>query len=357
MPSKYCVISHLHEYQIQRYLLTFGSVFVILFTILGCPLFFAEVYQQVERKCYNARGSEYWRFLTWSVVITSFIVNALVLANNFYVLMSFYQQYETTSKESLLCLVMFSVIGNGVWIVNFLSGVGVLAYLKWKKMSSRDPSSPEDNITGNDSCSSMWLHICGIALGYAIIVHFLQLISFHVVYVILGAIASPTETLSVVCNYVAGYLFAVTYIAVVLKYVKKKRFLDRNVTLSCCIFPLCIAGLSLIISMTCYTAFFYLTDSMNQNSGMLGIVKSFLPSLFVMFLGFLGHKVLIYIDNSEQVENSSLKSTDETLQNNGSPDGSSQDKSLEQKNSLDVQEPTNSDTDTLIHDEKDSKKN
>jgi len=43
-------------------------------------------------------------------------------------------------------------------------------------------------------------------------------------------------------------------------------------------------------------------DYTSQNEGILGVVKSFLPSLFVTFLGFIGHKILIRIGKKSSKE-------------------------------------------------------
>ena len=111
------------------------------------------------------------------------------------------------------------------------------------------------------------------------------------------------------CNYVTGYLFAVIYIEVILKYMNKMYF-NKYIALNftCCILPLFIGGLSLIVSVACFTALFYrftaVMDYTNQNEGVLGVVKSFLPSLFVTFffhpyllLASLGTKFLNALEN------------------------------------------------------------
>ena len=129
-----------------------------------------------------------------------------------------------------------------------------------------------------------------IALGYTIVVHFLQLLSFHVVYIILGAIASPSVTLSVLCNYVTAYLFAVVYVAVILKYMDKVHF-ENYVSLNfiSCILPLFTGDLLLIVSVACFTALFYhftvAMDYTSQNEGIKGVVKSIFPSILAVSLG------------------------------------------------------------------------
>ena len=45
MSSKYCVIKHEPYYDTQRNVLNSGSVLVIIFTMLGFPLLFVELYQ------------------------------------------------------------------------------------------------------------------------------------------------------------------------------------------------------------------------------------------------------------------------------------------------------------------------
>ena len=435
VPSKYCVINYESYYDTQRLLLNIGSALVILFTVLGFPFLFLELYQPVIKKLKDDSGSEYWRFIAWSVVIVSFFVNIAIFINNGFVLHVFYGKYGSTSLGVLTFLIVFSVICYGIWIINFISSLAAIWYLDSSNNFSKDlplpqlleklcepkNSSPQANAgqgnplaieqgnhqanagqgnpqaieqgnhqanagqgnpqaieqgnhqanagqgnpqaieqgnhqanagqgnaqaieqgnqanagqgnpqaieqgnhqanagqgnclanaeqgIGNPERSAGTCCCCGyhkgccryciaIALGYTIVVHFLQLLSFHVVYIILGAIALPFETLSVLCNYVTAYLFAVIYIAVILKYMNKVYFQNYiSLNFLCCILPLLIGGLSLITGVACFTALFYrFTEVMeftSQNEGVLGVVKSFLPSLFVTLLGFIGHKIL-----------------------------------------------------------------
>ena len=397
--SKYCVIKHEHYYATQRHLLNIASVLVILFTVVGFPFLFVELYQPVidmlkdtnqendtsrqndtnqqndtsrqndTNQEKNSSGSAYWRFITWSVVIVSLIVNILILVNNVFVLNDSDEQYDSTSRNLVFAI---TVICYFVGIIDFLSCLAAIGYLDWFKSFPKDLPLPlllektckpdnncctrandveqgssqgnhENRSTGTCSChrKGCCLYSIAIAFGYAIFVHFLQLISFHTVYIILGAIASPFETLSVLCNYVTGYLFAVIYIAVILKYMDKVYFIKHSqngveqqdccamlrilsLNVMCCIIPLITGGILLIASVALFTAFFYkFTEVMeltNQNEGVVGVVKSFLPSLFVSLLGFFGHKILKRISRSSR--SSSEENREGSSQAGNTPRGS-----------------------------------
>ena len=343
MPTKYCVINYEGHYDNERLLLNIDSVLVIFFTLLGSPLLFVELYQPIINKLNDDSGSEYWRFVAWNVVIVSSLVNILVFNNNGYVLHVFHSQYDLTSSIFIF-LITFSVICYGVWIINFFSCLTGIFYLSYDERFSKELPIPcllaiicipnnsstqvndeqdtlhvENGLQEEHAEEQLHEHVdpeagcCGkkppcrysiaIALGCTIVVHFLQLLSFHIVYFIIGAIASPIDTLSVLCNYVMAYLFAVIYIAVILKYMNKVYFKDisknrKKITYNiiCCILPLLIGGLSLIASVclfvTLFDQFTVVMEVTSQNEGVLGVVKSFLPSLFVTFLGFIGHKIL-----------------------------------------------------------------
>ena len=224
VPSKYCVINYEGYYDTQRLLLNFGSALVILFTVLGFPLLFVELYQPVIEKLNDSSGSEYWRFIAWSVVIVSFIVNILIFVNNGFVLQSFSKQYDSTSKSILIFLIMFSIICFGAWIINFASCLLAIGHLRNTNSFPKDlplplllerilntcynKSLPSKIKTRQSGAKEHGKNICccwntrqccsycyAIAFGYATLVHFLQLVSFHIVYFILGAIASPIGTL------------------------------------------------------------------------------------------------------------------------------------------------------------------
>ena len=384
MTSKYCVINYESYYNTQRLLLNIGSILVILFTVLGFPFFFVELYQPVIDKLNDDRGSEYWRFIAWSVVIVSFFVNILIFINNGFVLGIFHNQYGSTLLAILIFLIVFSVLCYGVWIINFLSCVVAIWYLKFYDIFSKDlplprllnkfctpdnsnsqataeqgnprataeqdgprataeqgsprataeQGSPQANAEQGNPERSAGTCCCGgyskkrccpysivIALGYTIVVHFLQLLSFHVVYIILGAIASPSVTLSVLCNYVTAYLFAVVYISVILKYMDKvyfKKYVSLNFIF--CILPLFSGGLLLIVSVACFTALFYrftvAMDYTSQNEGILGVVKSIFPSILVTVLSFIGNKILVHIQKSSRSEKNSRSSTETPLGHN-----------------------------------------
>ena len=107
-------------------------------------------------------------------------------------------------------------------------------------------------------------------------------------YIILEAIASPSVTLSVLCNYVTAYLFAVVYVAVILKYMDKVHF-ENYVSLNfiSCILPLFTGDLLLTVSVACFTALLYhFTVAMDYtNEGIKGVVKSIFPSILAVSLG------------------------------------------------------------------------
>ncbi len=322
-PSKYCVLYHEHSYISHRYLLNVGSLLLIIFSVLGFPLLFVELYKPVVNKLNGPSGSDYWRFIAWSVVFVSFFVNCLIIVNNAIILKEIIGQYDSSSLDILIFTLVFSVFCFGVWILDFFGCTFAIAYMHFYKEDfpknfptpilltkllekfqccccngglDEDAGDNERNRKNNKCCPKC----IAIALGYTIFVHFLQLTSFHVVYIMLGAIAAPGETLSVFCSFITAYIFAVIYVAVIFKYLSIEHFKDRvtwNFVL--CIIPLGFAGVTLIGSVALFTAFFYkfsiVMEITSTNEGLWGLVKSFLPTLLVAFLGFCGHKLLKYI--------------------------------------------------------------
>ncbi len=468
----YCVLQHQGVYLHRRYILLSGSLLMIIFTVLAFPVLFARLYDSFIEKLRGPSGSEYWRYITWSVLFVSLLVNCLAIANNTMVLMELIEQYEFSRDVFSFFVFLFSVFCFGVWIVDIIGASIAIAYIyrdrpnefntripppvllgKFLKKfeccceffsscnrerdahndeqndtrdnsnlesgnnnptdpehghsdpidpqhdqqtvdpqhgqsdpgnpqhgqsdpqhsqsdltdpqhgqsdpgnpqhgqsdpqhgqsdltdpqhGQSDPVDPEHNHrdstnpesqrgnptnTRHDNNSTRHLGRCAkciaLAFGYTIIVHFLQIISFHVVYIMLGAIAAPTETLSVLCSFITAYLFAVIYVAIILKFLDKDNYFKKNLCLdfTLCILPLSVAGIALIVSIALFTAFFYsfniVMEITSRSEGLWGVVKSFLPALFVAFLGFCGSKLLTYIEPRKRDATSESDSSKES---------------------------------------------
>ncbi len=351
--GSYCVLQQEGGYNTQRILLNVASLTITIFFAIGVGATLMKYYSLIEKKL---RESEYWKFLTWSILIISLLAICLILANNGYLLYKICHQYDSKSLEFVF-MIVHSIICFGVWPVDAVCCIVAMRFLQ---ISSRK-------------------YCCFAVTGSTIMVYFIQLMSFHVAYINLGATAAPSETLSVVCSFITVYIFAVIYFAVLVKYLTSRcdcipnewssvcdnscyRYCSRKID-SCCKHKCCnyifccldkidscckhkccnyifccldkidscckhkccnyifcglfvIAGTALIGGIAILTAFFYrlpiVMDISSQNEGLWGVIKFVLPALFVSLLGYCGNKILKY-DNANQNPATELPSVaDET---------------------------------------------
>ena len=138
---------------------------------------------------------------------------------------------------------------------------------------------------------------------------FLQLSSFHSVYILLGTICTPVTTLSITSFYIATYFFFVAFVAVVLKSTDGTN-LKKGVV--------CAAVISAIlftIFAICLVLYFYkytvLVQGYRNTGGIFGIVGSLLPSIIVALGGWCGTRLIKCIKPAHEDESRSRN--EETL--------------------------------------------
>jgi hypothetical protein len=130
---------------------------------------------------------------------------------------------------------------------------------------------------------------------------FLQLSSFHSMYILLGAISTPVGTISITTFYIACLFSLIAVVAIALKstnnpdYYKWDTFKWINVFK--CILPILVAVL-LFASMGLFIAYFYnYIQSFSNHGGYLVLIGNILPSAVVGLGGFFSSRLIKYIED------------------------------------------------------------
>ena len=140
---------------------------------------------------------------------------------------------------------------------------------------------------------------------------FLQLMSFHSVYIVLGTIATPVETLSLTTFYIALFFNLVAFIAVFLKatddidYNQKCGWKELICITMKCLLPLLAVGLFAVCAFF-FVIYFsnYLTviQGSNNSVGILSVLGSILPSALIGLAGFCGTRIMNCIGTNNEEE-------------------------------------------------------
>ena len=128
-----------------------------------------------------------------------------------------------------------------------------------------------------------------LLLGSVSFTFFLQLSSFHSVYILLGILSTPVETLSVTTFYIACFFCLVAFNAFVLKLTDNKKINMCKVVFSV------LTGCVFIACAVLFVMFFYNYITMVQSyksGGFLTIVGRILPAVCVTVGGYVGTKLL-----------------------------------------------------------------
>lgn len=118
---------------------------------------------------------------------------------------------------------------------------------------------------------------------------FLQLSSFHSVYILLGTICTPVPTLSITSFYIATYFCLVAFVAVVLKCTDDTNLKVGTIisVISAVLFTICVV--LLVLYFYNYTV---MVQGYHNTGGIFGIVGSILPSIIVVFGGWCGTRLM-----------------------------------------------------------------
>ena len=124
---------------------------------------------------------------------------------------------------------------------------------------------------------------------------FLQLSGFHIFFIILGVLATPINSISMFCFYIAFTFLSIAFVAILLKMSNTDKGFVWLVT-----FVICFVGLaSLITLILYYYSYIYSIDDNTYHSGALTILGHILPAAVTVLLAFFGKNIISYIKDGE----------------------------------------------------------
>ena len=254
-PSDYCIIDQEHDYFEQRLYMNIGAVTLMIAIMFATPLILVSIYDTFRKK---VNGN--MMYFVWSIVTVSFIATGLMLYfdgktvrfniglypnhktdHGYYDIFKYFILLSVTlgiiiigdTVVMILALIHVRPVGNRKFpipeLFRFIKYIlGCCGHCGGCNQSNRnqnidpegEPLVQDGNGRGRGLCQVRQLCCseCLVLLfGCVSFTLFLQLSSFHSLYILLGTISTPVETLSITSFYIATYFFLVAFVAVVLK--------------------------------------------------------------------------------------------------------------------------------------------
>ena len=341
--SDYCVIDNENLYEKQRLYMNLGGMCLVVAIMIGAPVLLVGVYdnlrKKLEQKNNNPSPSSSPEnnklFFFWSFTFVSTIVNVLILYLDISTIVANINLYPSNPNESGFYDIYIYIILSATLLVATMIGdfIGVIiAVVKVNPSGENkfpvpalfqfvrklltcgkecgpgqrqgDGYEPIPGSEGNcwskvkRSCCSECLVFL---FGSVSLTLFFQLVCFHSMYIILGALSTPIETISITTFYIADFFCFVAFFAIVLKstnnpeYYKLKDCKSLIANFFKCICPL-IAAVFFVAAAILFILYFQnyviMVQQYSNNGGYLAIIGSILPSALVSFSGYCATKLI-----------------------------------------------------------------
>ncbi len=316
--SLYCVHNREEEYNTIRILLTTAACFLAFFFSIGTPTILVGVYGRLHKKM--ADRSRDWQYIVWAVAIVAFFLTpAMIAADIFFV--SNYKRNMDHNTIICYCFLVVTVVTGlltvalGLCYIISIRGTITVDGEILKFSDFPVPHALELLIYAFD-------RFCGfgcksgknvvIFLACSSFTHFLVLVGFHGIYMILGVVASPIVILSRISFYITASLCLVAFTAFFLKFsdksqcdklcktdVQEKYFKVIRVI---SYVPPVLSAFLLFASVVMFGVFYYyfsIVINNWHNDDFLSILGSFLPSALLAFASFCGKELMNCLKEKE----------------------------------------------------------
>lgn len=353
--SDYCVIDQEDRYAKLRKYVNIGSMVLIFAIMVAAPITLVAVYDYL---CASVKGN--MLFFAWSLMLGSCFAACAMLAFDVLTIKYNIHLYPQSPNgigfhDIFVYFLTFTIILGVVIIFDFVLMVMALLYLRPSqhrilpipellnffrrvlltpcrlsrkcKGHGRRQLEEKTRLLGTvlskiqQSCCSECLVLL---FGSFFFTLFLQLSSFHFLYIILGAISIPVVSLSISTFYIACFFCFVAFIAIILKstnnpdYFKWDTLKCMNLNILRCASPFLAAAL-FAVSLGLFIGYFYnyviMVQSYSNNGGFLAIIGNILPAVLVGLGGFSGTRLIKCIEDPSTKE----QQTQTTSSRNSSP--------------------------------------
>ena len=333
--SDYCIIDQESLYAKLRLYVNVASMILSIAIMIASPLTLVAVY---DYACKNLSGS--WLFFAWSLMFVSGIAACLILVFDGFTIVYNLHLYPSTSNgvgfhDIFIYFIFFAAF---LCILPIFDVIALIFALMCLQPSQREKFPVPElfkfckkflccsyciGCTGRgqarqgsgadtqplleggrvrnwlrESCCSECIVLLVGTFSFTL---FMQLGSFHALYILLGAICTPVESLSITSFYTACFFCLIALVAIVLKTTNKADYYQefKWINVCKCILPI-VATILFIISLALFIGYFYnyiiMVKSYSNNGGFLAILGSILPSALVALGGFGGTRLLKCID-------------------------------------------------------------
>ena len=306
--SQYCVINYETPiYMTQRYILNVGTLIFVIVAVIGSPLIFIALYRSIleESKKHNSS-----KFIIWSAGFSSTIASGAIIAND---IITIYHLFKSKlypkDTDQFIDLYYFSITFTsmlGILLVaNCVTFLLPMCYISSNPDLEKKLELPQCcNALANKlncccpcalknllcrECAALFISHVGCS-------YFLELLAFHILYIVLGAIVTPVETLSTIFFYMAIYFFFVVIGAITLRAWDTLFFKKKWHNFCFCYVPLLIL---VLLFLFCFGGFIYyfqtyitLVQTYSTSQGIWHVIGSILPTAIVTSLGIWGKHLL-----------------------------------------------------------------
>ena len=319
-PSDYCIIDQEDMYADQRIYINVGAILLIFAIMFAAPLTLIGVHDDFYAKIKNTNAM----FFVWSLVLVSALAAIVMIVFDGFTIAYNLSLYPSNPHDEgfydiFAYFVAFAVILGVIVICDLIFMTFALRHIHLNgsdlfpvpvlfKLIQRSCDSCETDVEGQ-RCTPFKKHCCEylvLLFGCSSFTLFLQLSSFHFLYILLGILSTPVETVSITTFYIACFFCLVAFVAIALKSSNNSRYfeLKLSTTIKFAFFLLAaglFTGSAILFSMFFYN-YIIMVQSYRDGDGILAIIGSIFPSVLVTLSGFGGTKLINCIKDPSTAE-------------------------------------------------------
>ena len=303
--TDFCVLHYTEDYRIKRNILAAAILITQVFNLLVIPFTARRFYKRISDtlKDESSDLKHYFRGFTLTIGllgVVAFICDIILVS---------FEEANDDSKSvisdvhayyigGLVFLLLFSVFFNFLYTV-FLNAVC---------LPSREPvaNDGDDNKMRFEYCT-----ICS-RFGFIVFIYVFvtELFSFHGIYILMGLVAAPVVTGSLVIFYITAMFLSTMFFALISKgiaYVGKNNegtanTKRENALLTFDVFLVIFIGLLFLAGICLYLTFYYrMVISVEPYSTGAGFLSSFgtlVPSILTLTAGLLEKRLIKFLNGS-----------------------------------------------------------
>ena len=331
--TDFCVLHYTEDYRIKRNILAVAVIITQVFNLLVIPFTARRFYKPISDTLSDESSDlkHYFRGFTLTIGllgVAAFICDIILIsseeAND--VLKSVISDVHAYYIGGLVFLLLFSLFLNFLYTV-FLNAVCL-------------PSQEPVANNGDDTkTKKKWFEYCTMCcswFGFFVFIYVFvtELFSFHGIYILMGLVAAPVVTGSLVIFYITAVFLSTMFFALISKgiaYGKNNGVTANtkreNALLIFDVFLVIFIGLLFLAGICLYLTFYYrMVISVEPYSTGAGFLSSFgtlVPSILTLTAGLLEKRLIKFLSGSgkpQSGERSPLKTGTSTYGSvNGDP--------------------------------------